>query len=910
MPGSDALGPAEVRASNPDPGGEEELGESPERPIDTADRHLALLLQGVRGEFDRSTAEPAPLRGRTLDRYLVLGKLGQGGMGTVLKAYDESLDRAIAIKLLHSEAAERHALRLQREAQALAKLSHPNIVHVYEVGESQGQWFIAMELVPGQTLRQWGQQATRTWREHVKVYLQAGEGLAAAHAAGLVHRDFKPDNVMLGDDGRVRVMDFGLARFDEPEAAVPDSSSEGDADEPTSGTKALGTPLTRTGVLLGTPRYMAPEQWLGKPADVRTDQFSLCVALWEALYGEPPFAGASANELSAQVLAGRRRPPAKDRRVPGRLQRACERGLSVDPYARWPSMEALLGELRTLAAPRRARWMAASMTVGLLAVGAGLGLERYAAWASRCAGARAHLEGIWDDERKQQVGAAILATELAYAADTWERVEQRLDQHAEAWVAKHTEVCEATRVQEEQSEEEMSLRMSCMLDRKLELRAAVGVLAAADVTVVENAVELVAGLRGLSRCDDLEALRAEVPPPEDPQAAQEVEALREQLAKLEAQEKAGVYVQPLEEVERVVERAIALGSPPRVAEATLRRGSLREKNGRYAEAEKDLTEAYVLAVEHRHEHVALEAVKPLGHVVGYRENRPAEGSVWGQAAMAVAKRSGEDIEIAEVLGNMSSLFLAQGDYEQGKLHQERALQIEEKVLGPDHPQVAVALNNLGLTLFVRGEREQARLHIERGLRVTEEALGPDHPNVAQGLKSLGTVLHSQGEREQAKLHIERALQIEEKVLGPDHPDVAATLNNLGAILHMQGEQEQAKLHIERALQIWEKTLGPDHPDLASSLIALCFVALAQDDFAAVEAHATRALTIREASNVGPELIAEARFMLARPLWNDEPQRVRAYELAKQARDAWAALGKGHEERLVEVEAWLAEHRVQ
>ena len=248
--------------------------------------------------------------------------VARGGMGTVVEAFDHTLDRHVAIKLLHRTLDEQHTQRLLREARALAKLSHPHVVQVYEVGELDGRAFIVMELVRGRTLREWIRREPRPrWRECVRVFLQVGEGLAAAHARDLVHRDFKPGNAILDEEGRARVLDFGLARLadggepgDEQLATTPEGLDAA-ADESMAS-------LTRTGAVLGTPGYMPPEQMLGVEADARSDQFSFCVSLYEALYGERPYEGNTMAALMLSMRAGRVRPPPKGREVPGRLRQA------------------------------------------------------------------------------------------------------------------------------------------------------------------------------------------------------------------------------------------------------------------------------------------------------------------------------------------------------------------------------------------------------------------------------------------------------------------------------------------------------------------------------------------------------------------------------------------------------------
>jgi len=234
-------------------------------------------------------------RGTIFGRYTVLGEVGGGAMGVVYAAHDPQLDRKIALKVLRRAAAassddETARIRMQREAQAMARLSHPNVVTIYDVGTHEGQTFVAMEFVAGQTLRQWQTGRSRTWREVIAVFLAAGRGLSAAHAAGLVHRDFKPENVLFGQDERARVGDFGLARS----AETVDSNEEGAlAETAANSDDPLGALLTHTGAFLGTPAYMPPEQARGQGHDVdrRADVYALGVILYELLAGVRPFRG-------------------------------------------------------------------------------------------------------------------------------------------------------------------------------------------------------------------------------------------------------------------------------------------------------------------------------------------------------------------------------------------------------------------------------------------------------------------------------------------------------------------------------------------------------------------------------------------------------------------------------------------
>ena len=294
--------------------------------------------------------------------YQVQRLLGEGGMGVVYAAYDDKLERTVALKLIRGAAMRRPdgRARTLREARALARLSHPNVVHVYQVGEVDDEIYVAMELLTGPTLRAWLADKPRTWREVLAVFCQAGEGLAAAHRQGVVHRDFKPANVIVGDDGRVRVLDFGLAHFGE----------EGEARALPPAGEITDVLLTQTGAVLGTPAYMAAEQFAGARGDTKTDQFSFCTALYEALYGQRPFVGDHLDTLARAVQGGQVLPVKQRHDVPAWLHRVVVRGLQPDPAARWPSLDALLLALHPPASPTRwGRLVAAAGSASALLIG-------------------------------------------------------------------------------------------------------------------------------------------------------------------------------------------------------------------------------------------------------------------------------------------------------------------------------------------------------------------------------------------------------------------------------------------------------------------------------------------------------------------------------------------------------------
>ena len=384
------------------------------------------LLQGSADPATGGAADPARriVPGDRIGRHVVERRLAAGGMGVVYLARDPDLDRPVAIKLLRPELATSRS-RLLREGQAVAKLSHPNVVTVYDVGALGDDLYIAMEYVPGRTLGSWLRRAERPWREVLARFRAAGRGLAAAHRAGLIHRDFKPDNVLLGDDGRVVVSDFGLARSDGPRAG---GAGAGDLD------------LTRTQGLLGTPAYMSPEQFAERPLDGRSDQFSYCVSLWQGLFGRRPFDvggddTTAVEDLIRAVTCGDLRDPADRRGVPVRIVRTLRRGLAADPAARFPTMEALLEALRP---PDRRPVVFAAVGIGAVAVLAAAASRggATAPGVADCGEPARRPAALWNDAAR---AAYLAAGDPAHAAEdaAW------FDEIARRWSATARAICEA-----------------------------------------------------------------------------------------------------------------------------------------------------------------------------------------------------------------------------------------------------------------------------------------------------------------------------------------------------------------------------------------------------------------------------------------------------------------------------------
>ena len=846
--------------------------------------------------------------GTELGRFVLLAQIGAGGMGVVYAAYDPELDRKVAVKLVQTARergpATRGRSRLLHEAQAMARLSHPNVIAVYETGTVGDQVFLAMEFVKGVTLAQWLRQAPRDWRAVVAAFVQAGRGLAAAHAAGIVHRDFKPDNALIDAQGRVRVLDFGLAlRHEAPSHAAEVMShalrARDDAEPPTTDSHAF----------TGTPAYMSPEQHRGNVGDVASDQYSLCVALYEALFGARPFVGETLTSLRAAVLRGQPAPPPGNK-VPPWLRQVVLRGLSLDPARRWPNIDALLAELTRdrLRARRRiilALALAALASAGGLlyrwAVARGVA-EAVAAREAACGDAEAQLAGVWDDERRSAVDLALRATGAPYAADASARVRAGLDAHAAAWADAHARACVAVQLRE--SGDAPNQRMHCLETQRHELRALVEVLARADAAAVEHAAAAVAGLTPPARCEDPSLYRLGPPPAA---VASAVRDLRDRLAGARAQEVAGHFAAGLELAREARLAAEALAYRPLIAEARLREGVLEDMSGSYPAAEAALAAAAWTAEATQHDAVAIEAAIELVLVVGVRRARHGEANIWAALAQAVLERSPGDarpqqaglwasigalrlhegrfaeardmltkalalyqevldplaLRLAQTHSDLGNALRMLGDYDAAIEHYTLARTIREQTLGPAHPQVAMVLNNLAVVHAIRGDDLRAEPYYRQAIAVWEAALGPDHPNLGHALNNLGSLLQERGALVEAHALASRALAVWERAYGPDHPDLVSPLITLGNVQNDQGALASAELTYRRAHALSAAALGPEHPDLGYTLVNLADVALKQGRVAEARRASERALTLFERAGTADDVIAEAKLGLMR-----------------------------------------------
>ena len=748
-------------------------------------------------------------------RFHILGLIGAGGMGRVYAAYDPQLDRRVALKVLLDRVDNADDARLIREAQALARLSHPNVVAVHDVGAHRGHLFVAMEFVEGATLRDWLQRNPPGPRERLctvlDILVQAGSGLLAAHQANLIHRDFKPGNVLVGADGRVRVVDFGLARLERSTSRPSELEPVTDEQsvEPRSSTAAersgglLLTPITRTGRALGTPAYMAPEQFLAQGVDASSDQFGFCVTAWEAVFGVRPFAFSTVAAALETIREGKVARPTEVE-CPRELEAALHQGLAFSAARRHADMDVLLRVLRTVQAElqgkappqkRRRIWVVSLALAGVassIAFGLGRGDSQL------CTGAEKQLVGVWDETVQTELERAFLGTRASFAPEAWARFDHELDVYAEAWVAGHRDACEAAQVRKEQSTELMDLRMACLEARRRELAALTEVYASADVDMIARADEALAELDPVSPCNDAEHVRHRGSLPPSGEQAEQATLLLAGVARSSALEAAGRYTEALDVAAEVTRGADALGFQPIMARAHLQLGKVRMAIRQGEAALAELERAYLLAKRADVPEVAFEASRVLVQLSGVLLMRFPEGRWWASVARFEAEEVDDDLELARLHVALGSFANVEGRVVEASESYAEAVALLRGSVGPEHLAYANALQALGDMRAVQGGPDQALPLLEEAMAVAERKLGAEHPSMARFHRSHARAYRLLGDIDRALAHAERAVRLIENALGSDHVALFAVLEELARALEDRGEPDRAIAVLERA----------------------------------------------------------------------------------------------------------------
>ena len=868
-------------------------------------------LPALRSSFDR---------GEILGRYLVLDRLGSGGMGVVYTAYDPQLDRKVALKLLRIKVIGRQRRReahqrLVREAQALARLNHPNVVAVHDIGEVGDRIFLAMEYVEGQDLKAWLAQQERTWQQIVETFVQAGKGLAAAHDAGLLHRDFKPANVLLGLDGRARVLDFGLARpvrDPEPESHPPTRSSSALSgseraakaeqhaddirgsspwDDSTASTEgppvaakavsarpgpagsaaaigsssnisvgALDAQLTRTGSFLGTLAYMSPEQIDGR-VDPRSDQFSFCVALYEALWRQSPFIDRG-GVLKRAMQSNIRQPP-RTGDVPLWLEQAVMRGLRVDPDERYPSMNALLTALQP-----QPKAKLRGLVAGLLMLAGLMFVLFQHNTVVPCANVDDPIQLIWNGARRAQLAKGFASSPLPYADALGKRASSLLDAYADEWSDMRRETCEATRVEGTQSEALLDLRMSCLDQRLQELDSLLELIFGADHADpwIQQSVEAFSNLPYIGQCADTRSLLTVVPPAND-QESERVFRIKKELTRIDAllslRQKDEAY-QAVQALEPDLEQIRHDSTLAQAFQLTAFAAFMNDQR-------QEAIDAHLKAIAHADagRDDRARAVS-LNSLIWAFDTEPAKAAPWVEAARGAVERSGSGRLSASWHQAKARYLFRSGETQAALETAERATELAKKHNGPDHLYTARILIDLGnaqlrselydaayasfseahriqilnlgtnhpdlaasnfyraITLDRLKRFEEALDLLVQSLRTMEATFGPEHSRIAEYLIGLGDVYWHSGNKPAALSSYQRASEIKRKHYGDRAPVIAPILNNISLIHWESGELETAEKHLREALDIYRSSLGAEHPQVLISQTNLARVLLHRD----------------------------------------------------------------------------------
>ncbi len=700
----------------------------------------AAVWQAADGVLERDRV------GEQIGRFVLLKRIGQGGMGVVYAAFDNELDRRVAIKLIRSGTPDpRERARLQREARAMAKLTHPNVVTVYEAGTVGDEVFVAMEHIQGPTLRAWVGDERRPWREVLAMYTAAARGLAAAHCAGLVHRDFKPDNVIVGDDGRPRVLDFGLARPGDTDRRLVLEEEEENVTENVTGTPQ--TAVTKTGAVLGTPAYMAPEQFAGRFVDHRTDQFAFCVALWEGLFGERPFSGSTFMELYTSVIRGTLRKPASTGSVPSWLIAVLTRGLATESAQRYADMDALLAALAADPAILRRRGLRIAVVVGALSLGAG-GVWFGLADEVNCEAARAETRALWSGETRASVVAQYGAIGVPFASGVLERALPQLDVYVAELADSRVDACQAY-ADGQLSPRLFDRRVACLDHRQASLEATIELLQGAGSTTVEKTPDMIEALPGLARCRDHEALVAQLPPPEDQEAATRVQAARQQLVRAEAFMVAGKYDETQTTLQGVAASSRELAYPPLEAELALLEGAIERELMNGEEAAQALNRALTTALTVDHIEVSIDALAQLLFVRGELLNQAKAALDDRLFIEAMARRRPEDRKLGWLVANNIAVLLDRnGEYEQAVERYQDAIALFEEDGLVVH-KLAQTYLNLCYLHGNYGHHGRALDAARRAWEIAETVLGPRHPEMLHYAFGLGNALFLAGRTQQA-----------------------------------------------------------------------------------------------------------------------------------------------------------------
>ncbi|MBL9106814.1 MAG: serine/threonine protein kinase [Myxococcales bacterium] len=778
-----------------------------------------------------TTAEPVP------ERYVVhtAERLGRGGSADVYLATDTRLGRHVAFKIFlraHHDDGERQ--RVQREAQALARLNDENIVGVYDHGVLADRLFLVMEHVPGGTLRDWQLREPRTWREILRLYLAAGRGLAAIHKAGLVHRDFKPHNVLLDARGRPKLTDFGLTVAPGVRTAPTGTITD----------VILATQLTDTTKIAGTPFYLAPEQLEGARADARSDQFNYCVALYQALYGGHPYAKPDPALAGREATAGSHgaigttptAPPSwaslhaglkvgalirpNKIVVPRGVFKALARGLRVDPDERYPTMDALLADLardplRTHGPPIALAGLTAA-AVSALFVPQMLGV---------CKDIAADFRDAWTAADADAVKNSFAATGSPHATAASAHVRETLDDYRARWLVARQDNCDATRDRGAQEPEVGRRRDTCLDEARDTLATVVQNLRHADAATVETIQSSLTDLLPpLEHCDaDFQRNQTCLDSADDP-------ALRERLDDARALEIAGKY---REAAAAAADLLNATTDRPRLAaEAQLLRGRTLTELNQGPDASAALEAAYRLSETADCDVLTFEAATRTTKLHALVHSLPADsGLSWSTVARSrLGKLPPSSRLVADYHSDLGLLFVQREDLHtpdrlsRARHELDQARELRTRLAdGQKTLDLGITYLNLAALALAEDKPNDALVHARRSLENYTAAYrvqdGESHPALWKPHRILGNVYLALDKPSEGRRELERSIELARTSHGEAHAEVGVMQYALAVSYAEEAPQHAIQL-ADTALSSYKREIPDDDPQRADPLVFL------------------------------------------------------------------------------------------
>jgi eukaryotic-like serine/threonine-protein kinase len=887
-----------------DPGEREAI----EAHVDGCSACRQLLVELARTDLDEVIARAPIDDPKTIGRYRVDARLGEGGMGTVYAAYDPQLDRRVAVKLVHPELVMRGGVdRLLREGRALARLAHPNVVAVYDAGADGDRVYVAMELVDGQNLASWLREKPRTWRQIADKFVAAGRGIAAAHRAGIIHRDVKPENVLIDRDDQPKVADFGLAGHSDPVPAL----SPGEPPQR----------LTKPGMVIGTPLFMSPEQRRGDDVGPATDQYSLCAALAHAL---------------DKIVA------------PRWVRRALDRGLADDPAKRFASIEDLVAAIDPARRARRTRTIAIAAAAVVVAGTAG-GVyaftrepDEVAESCERAANERAQL---WTERDRAEVTAAIHATNVPYADDTSPRVANAFGvylgdlAHAEQGLCEHRPNTPAAR-------DSFDDAMICLAIRRKEVRELVARLHHATAEDVQHAVASVHSLDLVEDCTNPTSLAADHDARSTPARFVRRVQIAVEVRTGFALQSAGNFRAAVDHIKRGVAMAREFGGVIH-AKTLIALGLVEQQADGFEAMEAAMREAASAADAVHADDLRALAMVNLMAAMARESGREKEALTYQPLVEAAIARAGKQQGLTPVVDQaVGTVQLRLGQTDAAIASFKAALEAARKLLPPGDPRLPDYIDPVGVALSYARRDKDALVYHQQAHQAAVDAFGPNHPDAVIYGINLAVKHAALGDCTTALDELARARKALVGVLRPEAPEMlqitsamgtcyytqhryddalreyaatqdalraagrersaemAATWIDIGDVQLDRKQYDTALASYRRGVDELEATVGKDDARLAYPLVHVGEAELAANRPERAVAPLERAVALSTAAKVPANVLAEATYPLARAIWGKD--RARAQQLATSARDAFAAAD--NTQRVAAIDTWLRSHK--